>query len=576
MFRYLIVVVSFLLAALISACTGSSGTRSASGTTEVTVALQIPDTEKAVFRVMTSSTQASAFNNYTSRLKIPADVVTVVITTSGADFDPIVVTKPVSLTQFPVKLNVPNGDNRTITIEGKSAAGTVAYIGKATMAKLDGTPVELPVAVTYSLGLSKVYGGAKNDDAYTGRQTSDGGFFVTAGTRSFGAYSTSTLAMRLKSNGSVKWQKAYSPSATLAALGYSVTEMFGSPTSDGGSFMVGNATNKAATRSHVLAAKFNSQGNPMWVRMFAVTGAATTTQSAVSYDFTSDGGYVISANANANSFVVSKTNGFWFLKLGAEGALEWNMTTAGTSQELNAVIRPLGGSSSFVVAGLVNVSVLPALGVFKVTSGGISAAPAPVRITTGNIWPSATPYSQVTTDGGLIVSVLSGGAAPDIWVVKFDQNLVIQWQKFYSLAGGVKAGPIAKAADGGTIMSGSTTNGDILAFKLDQGGSISWSRTYSRAGSNTVSEIQENSDGTVTITGQNTSPQGDKDIWLIKTDTTGAVPGVTPLLGNQVSLTSTNTIFVPSASAETMIINPAITVSNPILSVTTTNTVPAN
>lgn len=573
-------VILFLMAFIFSACNGGSGTISdSSGTTQVTLSLEAPSSAaKQVFSVYTSTPQSLLYNNYTSASKIPYDIATIFVTVSGTDF-----------TQFSVKVPavgrkvifIPNGKDRIISVECKNGAGVVVYLGKATIPAANGTAVTLPIKLVYPGGLSVTYGGSKEDVATLGKQTADGGLFLTANTRSFGNYSTSTLAMKLKSNGNVVWQKAYSvvsPDPNIPGTTVSMTEMSGSETKDGGYFMAGRAAKNTGNYTHLLVAKLNSQGTTEWVNMFIPitpgTGGPYITDKdfATSYDFTDDGGYIISGQSGAFQYL--KQTGFWFLKLAPNGAFEWGKAMASTANsDIAPKVRSMGGGI-YAATGLASITgagpPVPAVAVFRFDANGYVGTP--YLYTTGTIPSGSVPHSRITSDGGLIVTVTSGTG---ILVLKFNSNLALQWKKLLNADVNCTAGPITKTADGGVIVGGDDVNGKLLAFKLDQSGTFVWAKRYSKLNTSKMADINENSDGTITITAQNTSPAGDKDIWLIKTDSTGAVPGVTPspVVTPDPPLTWTDPTVNNIVWGETVkIVN--VTTVNPALQPSTTNSAP--
>jgi hypothetical protein len=58
-------------------------------------------------------------------------------------------------------------------------------------------------------GWAATYGGVDDDLATSIRQTSDRGYIVACGTRSFGTGSADIWILKLRPDGSVEWQKTY-------------------------------------------------------------------------------------------------------------------------------------------------------------------------------------------------------------------------------------------------------------------------------------------------------------------------------------------------------------------------------
>jgi hypothetical protein len=78
----------------------------------------------------------------------------------------------------------------------------------------------------------KRYGGAGRDEAHSIQQTSDGGYIVAGSTYSFGAGDYDFWVLKLKSEGSVAWQKRYGGGRDDSA--YSIHQ-----TNDGGYIVAG-------------------------------------------------------------------------------------------------------------------------------------------------------------------------------------------------------------------------------------------------------------------------------------------------------------------------------------------------
>jgi uncharacterized delta-60 repeat protein len=117
----------------------------------------------------------------------------------------------------------------------------------------------------------KTYGGAGGDYADSVQQTSDGGYIVAGHTSSFGAGSWDAWVLKLDSAGSLTWQKTYGGSDNDQV--YSVRQ-----TTDGGYILAGFATSFGAGGSDVWAIKLDSSGS---VPLDGGSGASTQTTSAV-------------------------------------------------------------------------------------------------------------------------------------------------------------------------------------------------------------------------------------------------------------------------------------------------------
>ena len=85
---------------------------------------------------------------------------------------------------------------------------------------------------------------------------------------------------------------------------------------------------------------------------------------------------------------------------------------------------------------------------------------------------------------------------------------------------------VQPTSDGGYIITGSTEsygNGDadVYLVKTDANGDSLWTKTFGGASQDYGSSLQLTSDGGYIIAGRTTYGNGDKDVYLIKTDANG-------------------------------------------------------
>jgi len=125
---------------------------------------------------------------------------------------------------------------------------------------------------------TKTYGGFDNDYGYSVQQTTDGGYFITGTSWSFGAGSDIYL-VKTDDAGDTLWTKNYSGSR-----GYS-----GQQTSDGGYIITGWAEPLGPANSNVWLLKINSSGDTLWTKIFGADGY----EQGRSVQQTSDGGYIL-------------------------------------------------------------------------------------------------------------------------------------------------------------------------------------------------------------------------------------------------------------------------------------------
>lgn len=182
------------------------------------------------------------------------------------------------------------------------------------------------------------YGG--NNNEYTGtnaaiQQTADGGFIVAGHTHSFGAGSSDFWVLKLTSSGAVVWQKAYGGPGEDQAEAVRQT-------SDGGYIVTGHTASFGAGSWDAWVLKLDANGNVMWEKTYGGTG----TDTALSIQETSDGGFVVAGNNG--SFGAGDWDA-WVLKLTVSGAVTWEHTFGGVNEE-EAIHIEETSDGGFVVA----------------------------------------------------------------------------------------------------------------------------------------------------------------------------------------------------------------------------------
>ncbi len=135
-----------------------------------------------------------------------------------------------------------------------------------------------------------------------------------------------------------------------------------------------------------------------------------------------------------------------------------------------------------------------------------------------------------TPDGGFIIAGITssyGAGDGDVWLVKLDGEGGVEWTRTYGGENREEGRYAVPAPDGGYIIVGMTESygsggADLWLLKTDISGALIWSRTEGGAGDELGNFVQVTSDGGIIAAGRTTSGSGkDYDVFLLKTDLAG-------------------------------------------------------
>lgn len=187
--------------------------------------------------------------------------------------------------------------------EGYGAGGWDAFI-----VKLDSSG---------NLSWAKTIGGSDNDNGLSVRQTSDGGYIMSGGTKSSGSGDYDIFITKLDSSGNLSWAKAIGGSKKDVAESNIVQ------TSDGGYAVTGVTKSYADSSGDLFVLKLDFSGNLSWMKAFGEAGSLDYSNSIQQ---TSDGGYVVGGATGDGG---TESRGLLVLKLDSLGNLSWAKKTIG-------------------------------------------------------------------------------------------------------------------------------------------------------------------------------------------------------------------------------------------------------
>lgn len=288
----------------------------------------------------------------------------------------------------------------------------------------------------------KAYGGNADDEGYSVKQTTDGGYIIAGYTKSYGAGANDVYLVKTDASGNQLWDRIFG--GTQDDYAYSVLQ-----TSDGG-FLLAGFSFSYGNGGDILMIKTNSNGNLVWQK----TIGGISSDGAMYMSPTSDGGYILTGwtlsygpGAIGNAFLV---------KTDSLGNQQWYNYFGGTDADRGYAVQQttdggyiLTGYTGSFGAGLYDLLLIKtdSLGNQKwmKTFGG-----------TGRDYGNSI---QQTTDGGFIILgyTLSFGAGnEDFYLIKTDANGNTEW---FNTLGGIYSEVgyfVRQTNDGGLILVGHT------------------------------------------------------------------------------------------------------------------------
>jgi uncharacterized delta-60 repeat protein len=289
---------------------------------------------------------------------------------------------------------------------------------------------------------NKTYGGAGKDEAYSVRQTSDGGYIVAGSTESFGTGSSDFWLVKTNVDGAVQWSKTYG--GTSDDFTYSVVQ-----TGDGGYALAGYTNSFGAGSSDFWLVKTNMSGTMQWNKTFGGTGS----DRAFSVVQTSDGGYILAGETN--SFGAGNLD-FWLVKTDSVGTTLWSRTYGGGSLDVARSVKQTS-DGEYIVAGWTNSFGAGGSDFWLIKTDGLGNQLW--SQTYGDIFDEEAYSVHQTSDGGYVVAGTTtsyGFGGWDFWWVKTDVNGVMRWNQANGGSADERAYSVQQTSDGGYILAGST------------------------------------------------------------------------------------------------------------------------
>jgi len=353
---------------------------------------------------------------------------------------------------------------------------------------------------------SRTYGGINDDTAWSVVQTSDGGYAIAGYTQSFGAGSNDFWLVKIDADGNEEWNKTYG--GTDIDCAFCVVQ-----TVDEGYALAGQTNSFGAGNYDFWLVKTDSAGNTEWNKTYGGTNMERGPNSLIQIN---DGGYVLTGETWSFG---AGTSDLWLVKTDANGIMQWNKTYGRSkSEEGWAVVQTADGG--FAVAGMTD-SFGAGVGDFWLVKTDADGNMQWNRTYGGSGQDEARSLVQVS-DGGYVLAGMRVRVRLDAWLVKTDINGIMQWDHTFGGAGEDSAWSVVQTSDGGYALAGDTDSygsgdRDFWLIKTDSGGNAQWNDTYGGPNEDWGRSLVHTLDGGYAIAGYtNSFGAGGYDCWLIK------------------------------------------------------------
>jgi hypothetical protein len=361
---------------------------------------------------------------------------------------------------------------------------------------------------------SKTFGGEADDGASSVQQTSDGGYIIVGSTESYSSNYGDIWLIKTDSDGNKQWDKTFEKKGHDGGIS-------AQQTSDGGYIITGVTRSSARSGEplFIWLIKTDSKGNKQWDTTFETIRLDQLIPGARQ---TSDGGYIL---AGWTTSPETSIDGL-LIKFDENGKQTWIKSFGGKDDEwISSVQQTMDGGYILAGASVREQNVYAWL--VKTDSSGDEQWSK----TLGG--GSSLAYSvQQTTDGGYIFTGKVGRDTDAAFLIKTDGDGNQQWVKTFGDKHESLAWSVQQTFDGGYVFTGliaaeETDDVDIWVVKTDSDGNMLWDRVFGGTDAYWARSVQQTSDGGYILAGYTESyGAGSKDVWIIKLEGTGEVPGV--------------------------------------------------
>ena len=357
---------------------------------------------------------------------------------------------------------------------------------------------------------SRYYGGDYGDGACSVIPLQDGGFGVFGGTFSFGSGMYDYYLIRTDSLGNLEWSETY------GAEGQDMAQSF-DYTSDGGYILAGSRNHYPGNRD-MYVVKVDSLGNLEWEALYGAIGDYNDYCESVRQ--TVDGGYVLAGYSNSSTG--GSNTDVLLIKIDEFGDVQWETMYGGERTDECYDVEETHDEGYFL-SGITYPAGTgyPKYYAIKTDSNGIAEWEV---IIGGDKFDKCLDAVQVA-DGGFVLAGYSDSFSEsynDIYIVKLDSTGATVWEQIVDNNGfDDQARHISNASDQGLIICGVTSlPGDHpqgYVVKMDIDGFVVWDLMYGGSDNDFLNCIEETAEGQFVSAGNTSSwGPGGYNVWLIQ------------------------------------------------------------
>eukprot|EP01022_Parablepharisma_sp_SALTPOND_P012507 TRINITY_DN1609_c0_g2_i1.p1 TRINITY_DN1609_c0_g2~~TRINITY_DN1609_c0_g2_i1.p1 ORF type:complete len:1244 (+),score=61.49 TRINITY_DN1609_c0_g2_i1:84-3815(+) len=336
------------------------------------------------------------------------------------------------------------------------------------------------------------FGGPNVDIANGIAASTDGGFYLSGHTKSYGDGSQEIWTIKITPAGTKVWDHTLGCSGSDVVYGMA-------PTLEGGCVVAGRTYCTGPEKPYI--AKYSPDGTLLWEKIVTEVGMRGRTVISLR-----GGGYIIGGRTGGRPLLV---------KILEDGTYSWDhVLTSSTvyravveADNNDIVAIAIFGGSNYIFT--------------RFNSAGDIQVEFPVSV------PGATGCSfngiTQTTDGNFVaVGGIKPGASAnqDTWIIKFDSNGGTVWSKQVSRTGGSEGWAVKELTNSSLVYAGvrsyDTFGGSDVGFLMtDTDGNIQHEINYGGSGSDGAYSICVNSQGAIGIGGTSSQSGVAKEFYAV-------------------------------------------------------------